>query len=94
MKPSKSLATKRRKGAKKDKEGITLALRSNADGSDRMPPLLIGEIANPRCFKNVKASNLGAHYRTSRKAWMNEIIFRHFMSLLAKEQEEGVFFNC
>lgn len=59
-------------GYKADKTRLTMAVATNADGSDKLPLLFIGRAANPRAFKghNV-ASEFGADY-TNRKKSMDE----------------------
>ena len=53
MLPDKSLSTNDKvKGCKKIKDRITVALCSNADGSEKLKPLVIGKSENPRCFKS------------------------------------------
>jgi len=63
LEPDTSLATLRLSGRKKDKERLSIALCTNADGSHKLKPLVIGKYAKPRCFKNVNLSNLGITYR-------------------------------
>ena len=42
-------------GAKIAKDGRTLLLACNTDGSEKLGLLVIGKNKNPRCFKNVKS---------------------------------------
>ena len=53
-------------GGKKNKERLTAMICSNMDGSDKLPLLVIGKAANPRCFKNVKP--LPVQYHANKKA--------------------------
>ncbi|CAB5382754.1 unnamed protein product [Rhizophagus irregularis] len=46
LEPDRTLATKRLSGRKKSKERLSIALCSNADGSHKLPPLIIGKYAN------------------------------------------------
>eukprot|EP00172_Hildenbrandia_rubra_P002184 Plantae.Rhodophyta-Hildenbrandia_rubra.ctg28771.p1 GENE.Plantae.Rhodophyta-Hildenbrandia_rubra.ctg28771~~Plantae.Rhodophyta-Hildenbrandia_rubra.ctg28771.p1 ORF type:complete len:550 (+),score=102.22 Plantae.Rhodophyta-Hildenbrandia_rubra.ctg28771:784-2433(+) len=84
MSPSKTLATQQRRGLNKSKERVTLALCSNADGSDKMPPLAIGKSAAPRCFKNIRRENLGAYYRNNSSVWMTGRIFADWMKIFSQ----------
>ncbi|KAF4528878.1 hypothetical protein B566_EDAN017099 [Ephemera danica] len=54
--PDSTLAKKgtRCHGVKKSKERITVSLVSNQDGTEKLKPVVIGKIAHPRAFKNVK----------------------------------------
>lgn len=56
--PNRTLATKSRAGGKKAKDRITLALTSNADGSEKFEAWVIGRSKNPRCFKNINRQAL------------------------------------
>jgi len=51
--PNRSLATEAQAGGKKVKNRLTLALTSNADGSEKIAVWLIGKSKNPRCLKNI-----------------------------------------
>ncbi|GBO12743.1 Tigger transposable element-derived protein 6 [Araneus ventricosus] len=66
--PSKTLATKSDTchGGKKSKVRLTVLLCANADGSEKLPPLIIGKSKKPRCFKNVKT--LPTKYLSNKKS--------------------------
>lgn len=70
--PNKSLHRKgeRCTGGKLSKERVTFMLCTNADGSEKLKPLLIGKAENPRAFKNKKKKSLPVHYYWNAKAWM------------------------
>ena len=53
---------------KLSKERITLVMCANMTGSDKLPVLVLGKSANPRCFKGVKT--LPCPYRSNKRAWM------------------------
>ncbi|XP_062594546.1 tigger transposable element-derived protein 6-like [Saccostrea cucullata] len=42
-------------GGKKNKERLTVMVCVNMSGKDKLPLLIIGKSANPRCFKHVKS---------------------------------------
>jgi hypothetical protein len=73
------LATKRLAGRKKNKERLSIALCTNADGSHKLNPLVIGKFAKPRCFKNINIGNLPVIYRNNSKAWMLSTIFQEWL---------------
>jgi hypothetical protein len=52
----------------------------NADGSDKLPFLVIGKYENPRCFKNVNRDSFGCKYRSNPKAWMTQVIFLEWLT--------------
>jgi hypothetical protein len=73
------LATKQLEGRKQNKERFTLAVCCNADGSDKLPLLIIGKYENPRCFKNINRDSFGCKYRSNSKAWMTQVIFLEWL---------------
>lgn len=66
-------------GRKQPKDRVTVLLCSNATGSDKRKPLVIGRAANPRCFKNVDKQALGIHYRANKTAWMTGAYFTEWL---------------
>lgn len=59
-------------GHKIKKEKISVLLCANADGSCRLPPLVIGKSKHPRCFKN---KILPVIYTSQKSSWMDRDIF-------------------
>ncbi len=74
-----SLATKQLEGRKQNKERLTLVVCCNANGSDKLPFLVIGKYENPRCFKNVNRDSFGCKYQSNPKAWMTQVIFLEWL---------------
>lgn len=72
--PDKTLAfrTEDCKGGKHSKERVTILLGSNVTGDSKLPPLMIGKSANPRCFKNVKSRPM-AYNETAFYAYTSSI---------------------
>lgn len=62
-------------GHKKSKERVTIMLCSNATGTHKVKPLVIGKSRNPRCFKGFRNP---LDYNHSQKAWMTTHIFTHW----------------
>ena len=62
-------------GHKKSKERLTLLATSNATGTHKLPLVLIGKAAKPRCFKNVNMAALPVKYRNQKNAWMDSQLF-------------------
>jgi hypothetical protein len=79
LEPNRTLATKRLSGHKKNKERLSVALCASADGSHKLPPLIIGKYANPRCFKNINIHNLPMKYQNNTKAWMLITLFQEWI---------------
>lgn len=80
--PSKTLAEKGDSchGGKKSKIRVTVLLTTNADGSDKLPPLVIGKSKNPRCFKGVKTKP--TEYESNRNSWMTMILMEQWLKKL------------
>jgi hypothetical protein len=80
--PNKTLSLKADpcNGGKNSKERITVLLACNADGTDKLPPLVIGNSENPRCFKNVR--QLPTKYVANRKARVPQTIFTDYLRAL------------
>ncbi|XP_046400914.1 tigger transposable element-derived protein 4-like [Ischnura elegans] len=85
-------------GGKLSKERITLLVGAYMDGSEKLPLLMIGKSANPRCFKNVKSKPV--EYVSSSKAWMTSDLFAKWLMKLdkrfVKENRQVLLFidNC
>jgi len=63
-------------GRKKSKERITFLVCANVDGSEYVPPLMIGRARRPRCFDGLDPTDIGIEdYDYGGKAWMNTAIF-------------------
>jgi len=52
-------------GGKRSKERLTVMVCANMSGTEKIPILIIGKSANPRCFKNVKT--LPTQYTSNKK---------------------------
>ncbi|XP_035207903.1 tigger transposable element-derived protein 4-like [Stegodyphus dumicola] len=59
---------------------LTILVGANADGSEKLPLLLIGKSKTPRCFKDVKSFPL--EYRSNKNAWMTSTIFEDYVRKL------------
>ena len=70
-------------GGKRSKERLTVLVCSNMSGSEKIPLLVIGKSAKPRCFKNVKTLPTG--YTSNKKAWMTSEIFINWITKLDKK---------
>jgi len=70
MAPDRGLATKKMSGVKAKKDRLTYALCANADGTDKLPPYVIGKAQRPRCFNKKSGEELGFDYGWNAKAWM------------------------
>ena len=57
------------------KDCTTVLFCTNADGSARLPPLVVGSRQQPRAFGEATGAALGFDYHASSKAWVNFAIF-------------------
>ena len=76
--PDKTLVSCHEKSApgfKKSKDRLTILGCTNATGTHKLKPVMIGKFAKPRCFKNVNMDALPVIYKSQRNAWMNSEIF-------------------
>jgi hypothetical protein len=66
-------------GMKGNKKRLTYAFTANADGSEKLPPFIIGKAARPRAFNKKTGQQLGFYYRNNAKAWMTGILYQEFL---------------
>jgi hypothetical protein len=69
-----------RRGFKKSKARLTGLVCTNADGSDKLKPLIIGRAKVPVALRRVNMDALPCTYRSSKKGWMNNILFTEFLN--------------
>lgn len=74
-------------GGERSEDRLTVLLCTNEDGSEKLPPLVIGKFEKPRCFENLKG--LPCQYKSNRKAWMTAAIFLEFLQLLDSRMGAG-----
>lgn len=78
--PENTYVSSKEKGAagfKKSKERLTAMLCSNAVGTHKVKPLIIGKARKPRCFKSF---NNPLDYNNSASAWMTTKIFKEWFN--------------
>ena len=62
---------------------------ANTDGSGKVPPWVIGESANPRCFNGVNLHRLRMQYRSNGKAWVTMNLFLEWLRWFSKRLHHG-----
>ena len=68
-------------GRKKDLERLTIGLCTNALGTEKLNPIVIGKYGRPRFFKNINnTNNLGIIYRHNKSAWVTGTIFKQWIT--------------
>jgi DDE superfamily endonuclease len=62
-------------------ERITIGLCTNALGTEKLNPIVIGKYRRPRCFKNISnINNLGITYEHNKNAWMTGTLFKQWIT--------------
>jgi len=79
MPPDRGLANKQNSGVKGKKNRLTYLFTTNADGSRKLPPLIIGKSQKPRAFKGKTGTQLGFNYRSNAKAWMTATLYQEWL---------------
>ena len=69
-------------GGKNIKERVTVLVGANMDGSKKLPLLMIGKSAKPKCFKSVRS--LPVQYKSNKKPWMTSKLFENWLVTLDK----------
>lgn len=62
-------------GYKMQNQRVTLMVCANANGTHRLPLLVLGSAKQPRCYKGYNMEALPVTYRNQKKAWMTQSIF-------------------
>ena len=86
--PDQGLSDKKRSGVKGTKVRLTYLFTANADGSEKLPPLIIGKAKKPRAFEKKTGAQLGFHYRNNAKAWMTGDIYQEWLRQWDHKLEE------
>ena len=77
--PNGGLSKGKIAGQTKDKTRISIAIATNATGSDRMPLWIIGRSKTPRALRGVNFHALGCVWRWNDKAWMRHGIMEEWL---------------
>ena len=85
MPPDSGLATEMFSGVKGKKIRITYAFTANADGSEKLRPIVIGRAMKPRAFGKKTGKELGFCYFNNATAWMTSEIYQSWLEDWDKE---------
>ena len=66
--PDRSLATQLWEGGKQSKHRMTVAVCTNAIGTDKVLLWFIGKHLHPLCLKHINMNHLGCRYVANKKA--------------------------
>ncbi|XP_035699562.1 tigger transposable element-derived protein 4-like, partial [Branchiostoma floridae] len=73
--------------AKQAQDSLTIVLCANMAG-EKERPLVIGQPANPPCFRNVQPSSLPVTYAHNKMAWMTSELFLDWLRSLDRKMGE------
>ncbi|GES83583.1 tigger transposable element-derived protein 6-like [Rhizophagus clarus] len=82
MTSNQTLASAPASGTKRDKTRITVLIATNANGTQKLKPLVIGSSKNPRCLHRVNKNSLPCTYYANSKAWMRNDIFGEWLEYI------------
>ena len=84
MEPSSSYVLKGETctGGKRSKERVTVLPCANMSGTEKLPLLVIGKFAKPRCFTGMNMSRLPTQYKDQKRAWMDGELFTAWLKKL------------
>lgn len=81
--PQSTIGKSRKSGTTTSKKRITIALCANADGTEKLEPIIIASAAKPRCFKKKSAKQLGFnYYYNNSSCWMTTSIYENWLRRL------------
>src|SRR6267142_446306 len=62
-----------------NKTRLTYAFTMNADGSEKLCPIIIGKAAKPCAFQKKSGGELGFYYHSNVKAWMTTALYQEWL---------------
>ena len=77
--PDRGLSNKKSSGVKGTKVWLMYLLASNADGLEKLPPLIIGKAKKPCTFQNKTGTQLSFQYQNNTKVWMTADIYHGWL---------------
>lgn len=85
--PSKTVSRDPVLGTEQSKHQVTVAVATNAEGSDKLPLLFVGTARQPRCFDRLTGEQHGVVYANTNKGWMTRALFTLWVRDLNKHME-------
>lgn len=79
MPSDQGLSNKQGSGIKGKKLRLTYLFVANADGSNKLAPLIIGKANKPHAFKNKTGEELGFNYQQNAKVWMTGKLYQEWL---------------
>ena len=87
--PTQTLHFKGQKcsGGKNSKERVTVLVACNQDGTDKLPLLVIGKYAKPRCFRGSNMDLIPVTYKSQKKAWIDSVLFEEWVRKIDRKMK-------
>src|SRR6266852_4796045 len=85
----KGLSDRKQSGVKAQKTRLTYAFTSNATGSEKLTPFIIGKAACPQSFNRNTGAQLGFYYRNNTKAWMTSYLYQDWIQQWDRKLQES-----
>jgi len=82
---TRNLSGEKCTAGKKSKDRVTVLLARNQDGTEKLPLLVIGKDAKPRCFKHSNMNLLPVTYESQTKAWMDSALFEKWVRQIDRQ---------
>ncbi|KNZ72527.1 Tigger transposable element-derived protein 6, partial [Termitomyces sp. J132] len=79
MPPDQGLSDKQHAGVKGRKVRLTYAFTANADGSEKLCPMVIGKANMLHAFQKKTGAQLGFDYHSNAKAWMTASLYQNWL---------------
>ena len=72
---TKTISTEPISGSKSDMKRLTVTGAANADGTEKLPLLLVGSAVKPRCFEMQSDESHGVQYKNTKNGWIWRALF-------------------
>ena len=94
--PTQTLHFKGQKcsGVKTSKERVTVLVACNQNGTDKLPLLVIGKYAKPRCFRGSNMDLIPVTYKSQKKAWIDSVLFEEWLRKIDRKMKEATRIFC
>ena len=72
---------------KKSKDRVTVLVACNQDGTEKVPLLVIGKYAKPRCFRRINMTLLPVTCESQTEAWMDGALFEKWVRQIDRQMK-------
>lgn len=77
--PDRGLSDKKHSGVKGPKVRLTYVFTSNADGSEKLLPIILGKAKRPQVFQKKSSKQLSFYYQNNAKVWMTLVLYQEWI---------------